>query len=363
MAIVRLTQIDAPKSKDVSPVFPNLALMKLAHWHRARGDEVVFTNSVFKDLFEPDHYDHVYGSAVFDVSCDRVSQFRREWPNAIASGTGTADDGGITVESIIGTPLWQYEYYDYSIYPEVKASFGFASRGCRLNCKFCGVQRKEGKIVSVNSIANIWRGQPWPKKIHLLDNDFFGNPEWRARIAEIREGAFRVCMSQGINIRLIDDEVAEALASLRVEKTSKSGKVKKTWLFQEAGFKKTCLYTAWDNLGDEAIFFRGVDTLEHAGVPARHLMAYMLVGFDPSETWDKIWHRFDRMVERGIRPYPMVYDKARTDLVAFQRWVISGLYRTTTWLEYRRETKSAESVAAFKRSRLGPSSHPGNPAP
>ena len=78
MAIVRLTQIDAPKSKDVSPTFPNLALMKLAHWHRARGDEVVFTNSVFKDLFEPDHYDHVYGSAVFDVSYDRVSQFRRE---------------------------------------------------------------------------------------------------------------------------------------------------------------------------------------------------------------------------------------------------------------------------------------------
>jgi hypothetical protein len=36
------------------------------------------------------------------------------------------------------------------------------------------VPRKEGKPRSVNTIADIWRGKPWPKHLHLLDNDFFG---------------------------------------------------------------------------------------------------------------------------------------------------------------------------------------------
>jgi hypothetical protein len=34
-------------------------------------------------------------------------------------------------------------------------------------------------------------------------------------------------------------------------------------------------------------------------------MAYMLVGFDPSENMERIMHRFKRMVERGILPYSM----------------------------------------------------------
>jgi hypothetical protein len=54
------------------------------------------------------------------------------------------------------------------------------------------------------------------------------------------------------------------------------------------------------------------------------------------------------MVERGIRPYPMVYDRSRKDLLCFQRWVITGLYRIVPWDEYRRETKSPESLAAWR---------------
>ena len=49
--------------------------------------------------------------------------------------------------------------------------------------------------------------------------------------------------------------------------------------------------------------------LEAAGVPPKHLMAYMLCGYDKAETWDRIWRRFHRMTERRIAPYPMVFDK------------------------------------------------------
>ena len=75
----------------------------------------------------------------------------------------------------------------------------------------------------------------------------------------------------------------------------------------------------------------------------------MLIGFDKNETWDRIWYRFKLMVERDIEPYPMVFhqrgQKPRADLKCFQRWVNLGLYRFIPWNEYRRQTKSDESVA------------------
>lgn len=345
MGMVRLTQIDGfgkakkaatPKKKAKAENLPNLALMKLAHWHKARGDEVILTTKVDRDLFEP-AYDVVYGSTIFSASQNRIEEFRRHWPNAIISGTGIAVDGGITVEQLIGENLWNYEHYDYSIYPDFTSSIGFTQRGCRLNCKFCCVRGKEGANASVNTIADIWRGGQHPKKLHLLDNDFFGNPQWRERIAEIRDGQFRVCLSQGINVRLIDREAAAALASIE---------------YRDTKFSRRRLYTAWDNLKDETIFFRGVDLLEAAGIPPNHLVCYMLIGFDPAETWDRIWRRFNHMVERGILPYPMVHNSSRhrADLVAFQRWVVTGIYRFKPWNEYIRSTRSVESTLAFERA-------------
>ena len=39
------------------------------------------------------------------------------------------------------------------------------------------------------------------------------------------------------------------------------------------------LYTAWDNLGDERVFKRGVEILRVAGIPPTHLRVYMLTGY------------------------------------------------------------------------------------
>jgi hypothetical protein len=43
----------------------------------------------------------------------------------------------------------------------------------------------------------------------------------------------------------------------------------------------------------------------------------------------------------------MVYDRSRADLLCFQRWVITGLYRIVPWNEYERSTKSIESMDAY----------------
>jgi hypothetical protein len=302
---VRLTQLDGK--------LPNLALMKLAHFHRSKGDAVTFSRRVHRDMFEPD-YDRVYGSAIFAFSTRRLDAFRKEWPDAVVGGTGTMSLQ--TVEQVLGD---EHEFYDYSDYPKFPFSIGFTQRGCRLRCKFCVVPAKEGKPRSVNSINDIWRGDPHPRKLMLLDNDFFGQDQWRKRIEEIRVGDFKICLNQGINVRLINDEAAEALATID---------------YRDDSFTNKRVYTAWDNLGDEKIFFRGMDTLERAGIPGKRVMAYMLIGYKPDETMDEILYRFNRMVERGILPYPMVFNNARRDLKQFQRWAVRGFYRFIPWGEY-----------------------------
>ena len=174
-----------------------------------------------------------------------------------------------------------------------------------------------------------------PKHLHLLDNDFFGQPEeqWRARLAEIRDGKFKVCFNQGLNTRLMTAEAARELATVD---------------YRDDGFTTKRLYTAWDNLKDEEVFFRGVDILEGAGIPPTHLLSYMLVGFDKRETWERLFHRFNKMVARGIRPYPMVYgDRMRSlplgghnarighrTLMEFQRWVIRKAYTFIPFEDY-----------------------------
>lgn len=321
---VKLVQIDG--------ALPNLALMQLASWHKARGDEVVYTRDTSHGLFDG-AFDCVYGSAIFKFSADKIARLRDAYPDAIVGGTGT--DSQQTVEEVIGE---EWDKRDYSIYPAYTASLGFTQRGCRLSCKFCVVPGKEGKARSVMTIADIWRGEGHPKRLHLLDNDFFGQPEyqWRARVAEIRDGGFKVCLNQGINVRHLTPAAAEALASLEI---------------RDDQFRERRIYTAWDNLKDEEIFFRGAQMLVDAGIKPRQIMAYMLVGFDKRETWDRIWHRFNRMVEFGIEPYPMVFDCRATDpdryreLKRIQRWVVTGLYRAVPYSEYDASKKSKRGPA------------------
>lgn len=239
----------------------------------------------------------------------------------------------------IGIPE-NYAKLDYEIYPEFSNSIGFTQRGCRLKCKFCVVPEKEGKNKAVASIYDIWRGKPYPKNLHLLDNDFFGNPDWQDRANEIIDGGFKVCFNQGINVRLIHKEGAAALSSMK---------------YYDDSFTKRRIYTAWDNLKDQKIFFKGIDLLNDAGIPGKHIMAYMLIGFKPEETIEQILLRVRLMKERGILPYPMVYapygKEPKKVLKQVQRWVIRRYYEFVEFEDYvskpfNPKTKNLEILSA-----------------
>lgn len=308
--MVRLTQIDGK--------LPNLALARLGAWHRVKGDTVIFSCDPFPSHQERNiAYDVVYGSAIFTKSIFKMATLLHHWPRAIIGGTGFVNSR-TTIEDITGN---EDNVLDYSFWPDYKPSLGFTSRGCRLRCEFCFVPKKEGKPKTTNTIDDIWRGDGHKKWLHLLDNDFFGQARenWRKRIAEIVDGNFKVCFNQGINIRLVDDEIAESLSLLN---------------YRDDQFQRRRLYGAWDNRKHEKIFFRGVELLERHGVKPSHLMIYMLIGFDKTETLDDVMYRFNKLVEVGIKPYPMVYDPSNKLLKRFQRWVVTGLYRAIPFKDY-----------------------------
>lgn len=293
---------------------PNIALMRIATHHRERGDEVslrVAGNEQAAEEMLWESPDKVYASTIFLRTRQLAEHVRRN--GAIVGGTGW--DLTTTLEQIGITTTKQ----DYSLYPRFRQSIGFTQRGCRLKCSFCVVPQKEGNVRAENSIWEIWRGDPWPRELLLLDNDFFGQSEWRKRIQEIRDGGFKVSFNQGINARCLTEEAAEAIAS--VDYRDDSMKVKR-------------IYTAWDSRNDEERLFAGLDRLVKYGVKPDHIMVYMLIGYWPGETETDREYRRAKLRAFGARPYPMPYQRT-PELVGFQRWVIGAYDKRIPWGEWK----------------------------
>jgi hypothetical protein len=261
-----------------------------------------------------DAFDRVYASAIFERTRPVAERLLEVRPDAVVGGTGW--DVASTLEAVGVTTKVQ----DYSLYPRFRPSIGFSQRGCRLRCEFCVVPRKEGAAREEQGIADLWRGEPHPREILLLDNDFFGAPGWRGRVEELRAGGFKVCFSQGINARMISEEAARAIGSLD---------------YRDDGFKVRRIYTAWDNRKDEAVLFRGLDRLLAAGVRPRHVMVYMLIGYWAGETHEDRDHRRRRLRDWGALPYPMPFERT-PELVGFQRWVLGGYDKGIPWDEWSR---------------------------
>lgn len=300
---------------------PNLALMRLAAHYKALGADITFRRSVEHQLFDRE-FDQVYASLIFQRSRSLAERVLQIYPHAVIGGTGwdystTLEAHGIATQAL-----------DYSIYPRYQYSLGFTQRGCRLKCKFCVVPQKEGGIREGMDIMKIWRGEPWPRHLVLLDNDFFGSPNWQQKIDVIRRENFKVSFNQGINVRMLNDETAAAIATVA---------------YYDDDFTARRIYTAWDNRKDEKRLFAGLEALVRHGVKPDHIMVYMLIGYWPGETEQDREYRRKALREFGARPYPMPYVRT-PELVGFQRWVVRRADLTMTWDDYKRANFRPERV-------------------
>lgn len=206
---------------------------------------------------------------------------------------------------------------DYSLYG-YPHNIGFTMRGCRFRCDFCIVPKKEGRPKSNSTILDMWQ-QRDSDFVMLLDNDFFGNPDWADRIKEIKENNLRVSFSQGLNIRIITDEQCAALASVR---------------FRNIKGTKKQVYFAWDRVRDERLILRGIDRVIAAGIKHYQMAFFVLIGFDTTPAEDLA--RVQLLSGLGCDPYVMPYKKTDPYQHSFARWANhKAIFKSVSWPEYQ----------------------------
>ena len=111
---------DAEKEHFKVKNFPNLALMKISAWHKARGDMVEWWNPLHQ-------CDRVYSSKIFDFTPVNP----RLPKGTVRGGTGYRD---IPMSRELPKEM-DNMFPDYSIYPECDYAIGYLTRGCPNHCR------------------------------------------------------------------------------------------------------------------------------------------------------------------------------------------------------------------------------------
>ena len=295
--------------------FPNVALMKLAAWHKAQGNDVLPLNSQ-----QP--ADVRYGSAVFSWNRTKADALRAM--GATVGGSGVSLDNTLPPEVEAMRP-------DYSLYG-IDYGVGYLMRGCIWQCAFCVVPKKEGKPREVATIDDLLnresaRARPF---IVLLDNEFFWRERWAvARLEEFTARGIDFCPSQGLDIRVVTPALCAALAA------SPFWNVLRT---------RRQVTFAFDSLSIQKQYRRGVEMLLAAGMKAWQLQSFLLVGFN--STIEEDLQRLAIMREYGIDPFVMVYRDYTTGRVArdpqlrnLARWVNRRLFKTMAFDDYWPEAR------------------------
>jgi hypothetical protein len=174
--------------------FPNLALMKISAYHKRHGDTVAWVNFW-------DRYDRVYCSKIFTFSPDAMPCIQA--PEVIRGGTGYNLFDGLFCDS---------EIPDYSLYPKYREAYGFLTRGCIRRCSWCIVPYKEGGIRPYCDIETVLQGR---KRAILLDNNVLASSFGLEQIEKIVQLKCRVDFNQGLDARLVTDDVAQLLSKVK----------------------------------------------------------------------------------------------------------------------------------------------------
>lgn len=289
---------------DVDSTIPNLALMKISSYHKSLGHDVEFAMPLqFGD------YDKIYASKVFNFKHENDAYLRFNDANFIIGGTGVDVASKLPLEVEECIP-------DYSLYG-IDYNIGFASRGCRRNCEFCVVPKKEGKVHSVSSIKKLITN-PKGTNLMLLDNDFFGNPHWEDTAKELIKLGNKINISQGINVRSITDKQAQYLLKIN---------------YRDIHFNRKSIHLAWDNIKDENLVLRGLERLMSHGILASHITVYVLIGFNSTPNEDM--YRVEKLRKLKVSPFVMPFDKSDPYQRDFTRYVNNkAVFKSIPFEEY-----------------------------
>lgn len=289
------------KSKNHRDFLP-IGLLKLASYHRRRGDQVelVRGNQDF-DSFEPDQ---IKVTSLFTYWSkyvwDSVEFYKNRYPNVKVSVGGIyaslmpehckesgCDEVFVGVDDKIEQckPAYDLVDVDYQIV--------HTSRGCVRRCKFCGAWKIEPTFIPKKSI----RDEICSNRIIFYDNNLLANPyieDILNELAEARHNGRVVCSESqcGIDGRLLTHSLAGLLRKARLLNPR----------------------IAWDHsYSQRKVIKRQLDILTSVGYNPRDIYVFMIYnwhhGFrEMEEKRLKCWEWKVQIADCRYRPLNQTYD-------------------------------------------------------
>jgi len=284
--------------------YPPLGLLKLASYHRLKGDTVELVRGCVKPVRKPDS---IYVTSLFTWAWrpvwSAVRFYKRLFPNVEVWLGGLyasllPEHARLSGADHVYVGVFE-EAEDlmpaYDLVPEWDGSIIFTSRGCNRRCPYCAVWRIEGRInLCKKSIRHLV--YPGHTRIILWDNNILQNPYWREIFHELiwfsRVRGMRVDFNQGLDARLITDEIAELLSKMRL----------------------MCVRLSYDQSRLRPHVERAIELISSHGIRRRKIVVYTLYNFNDDP--DDFFRRVRDILNWGAVVYPMRYEP----LDALERW-------------------------------------------
>jgi len=289
---LKVLLVEPQKSRKYHTPYPPLGLLKLAAYHRQRGDLVRLVNGISKNGFDPDV---IYVTSLFTYAWEPVHEVIRFYSNKYRKARVIV--GGIYgslcsdhLEQAFGHRIEIYKGLvpemegllpDYSLIPEWKASILFSSRGCIRRCPFCSVPQLEPEFEAKKSIKHLI--YPGHKRVILWDNNFLASPYWQNIFDELEESKLEIDFNQGLDARLLTEETALRLRRLRIP----------------------IVRLAYDSKGIKKSLKKAISLLKDVGISGRRIVVYCLYGY--LDTPEDFLERITDLMTWGVVAYPMRY--------------------------------------------------------
>lgn len=325
--------------------FPNLACMKISAFHKAQGDTVRLLTSY--DALE--EYDHLYLSKVFTDT--PVPERVLSLENLSYGGTGFFYDKAPPLPDAIEHHFPDYHLYDSWITHQMlrggKAtdfafynnySIGFLTRGCFRQCSFC-VNRNYRRVMRHSPLQEFL--DPRRSKICLLDDNFFGSPDWAELLTELQQTGKPFLFKQGLDERLLTEGKCKALFSSKYDGD---------YMF------------AFDNILDAPLIESKIQ------LARRHTNAvlkfYCFCGFDRNDKWDDafwvqdikdLFTRIHILMQNRCLPYVMRFNRYvespyRGMYVTIARWCNQpNFFKKKTFREFVEINGETSAAARYAR--------------
>lgn len=299
--------------------YPPLGLLKIASCIRSRGGEV----QLVKGKVVTEKPNRIYVTSLFTwewkAVWDAIEFYKNRFPDvevvlggiyASLMSDHAAQSGADQIVTGLCPDLDNF-MPAYDLVPEWDGSMIFSSRGCVRACKFCPVGLIEGKIrTNVESIKPFI--YPGHKRVFLFDNNIIGSPNWDFTWSELMDLKMKVHISEGIDARLVTEEIADQLAQLRLTK----------------------LQTAYDNIRDRDKVIDGIKTLKAHITRSMPWSAFVLYNY--KDTPEDLLIRLKDLAELGVTAFPM-------------RWQPLDTLEKNTYIDENWTKEQVDDVRLFTR--------------